>query len=57
LSAWNLILLLGVTAIWVAILSALLHLVLVRGRPPEPAAAEVRARRLEPPRALRPSGT
>lgn len=53
MSAWVLILLVGVTTIWVAIASALLYLVAADRAAAEP----VRARGLEPPRALRPSGT
>ena len=53
MSGWILFMLLGVTALWVAIGAALLFLVVVRAG----AGESVRARGLEPPTALRPSGT
>jgi hypothetical protein len=56
MSGWNLVLLLGVSAIWLALAAALLYLVAFRpAREPQP--AQMRARGLEPPRAVRPSGT
>jgi hypothetical protein len=54
MTAWTTFLMIGVTAIWISLVSAVAYLV----RSPRGALAEpMRARGLEPPRAARPSGT
>jgi hypothetical protein len=57
MSGWNLILLLGVSAIWLALASALAYLVSAVQPTRATSPARMRARGLEPPRAVRPSGT
>ena len=61
MSAWTLSLMLGVSAIWIAMLGAVAYLAVQlavrRSRLGRPPLGEVRARGLEPPRAVRPSGT
>ncbi len=57
MSPWNLILVVGVSAIWLAMLSAVLYLVAASDTATPRSAAPMRARGLEPPRTFRPSGT
>ena len=57
MSPWNLILVLGVTTIWLAMISAVFYLVAAGETANGRRAAPMRARGLEPPRTFRPSGT
>ena len=57
MSPWNLILVLGVTTIWLAMISAVFYLVAAGETANGRRAALMRARGLEPPRTFRPSGT
>jgi hypothetical protein len=57
MSGWNLVLLLGVSAIWFAFAAAMAYLVTAPQSTREAQPARMRARGLEPPRAMRPSGT
>lgn len=57
MSAWNLVILAGVSAIWVALAAAVYYLAAAVAPAAERSRAAMRARGVEPPRAFRPSGT